>query len=157
MMTCEHRDPRKEIKSKDPTGPPVDYMVNHDVFKVKQMSWYDLCHFYQVGDSGYLPSFPPPHGPATHEKLSDFFHKARAEGQSHLIAMHASDSVTAVSLLSDLHNKISLHHLPLEGKGKTGSKHLSFCPFCLYTGSNDKTYINHIICGHYDAAYSCEK
>ena len=68
--------------------------------------------------------------------------------------MHASNSVTAVSLLSDLYNKNSLHNLPLEGKGKIGSKCLSFC---LYTGSNDWTYMNHIICGHYDAVYSCRK
>ena len=121
------------------------------------MSGYDLCHFYQVGHSGDLPLFPSPCGSATHERLSDFLHKARAEGQSHLIVMHASDSVTAVSLLSNLHNKNSLHCLQLEGKGRAGSKHLSFCPFCLYTGSNDKTYMNHIICGHYDTAYCCGK
>ena len=60
-------------------------------------------------------------------------------------------------MLSNLHNKTSLHHLPLEGKGKIGGKHLSFCPFCLYTGSNDQTYMNHIICGHYDAMYGCGK
>ena len=71
--------------------------------------------------------------------------------------MHTSNSVIVVSLLSNLHNKSSLHCLPLEGKGKIGSKHLSFCPFCLYTGSNDKTYMNHIICGPYDAAYGCRK
>ena len=65
-----------------------------------------------------------------------------------------SDSVTAVSLLSNLHNKTSLHHLLLEDKGKTGGKRLSFC---LYAGSNEKTYMNHIICGHYDAAYGCGK
>ena len=154
-MTCELRDPGKEIKSKDPTGSLVDYMVNCNVFK--QMSRYDLCHFYQVGGSGDLPLFPSPHRLAIQEKLSDFPHKARAEGQSQLIVMHASNSVTAVSLLSNLHNKTSLHHLLLEGKGKTGGKHLSFCPFCLYMGSNDKTYMNHISGGHYDAAYSCRK
>ena len=30
-------------------------------------------------------------------------------------------------------------------------------PFCLYTGSNDKTYLNLIIFGHYDVAYGCRK
>ena len=132
-------------------------MVSHDVFKVKQTNEYDLCHFYQVGGSGDLPPFPSLHGPATHEKLSDFFHKARAEGRCNLIVMHTSNFVTAVSLLSDMHNKNSFHCLPLEGKGKIGGKHLSFCPFCLYTGSNDWTYMNHIICGHYEVAYSCGK
>ena len=132
-------------------------MVSRDVFKVKQMSGYNLYNFYQVGESGYLPLFPLPHLPATHERLSNFLHKARAEGQSQLIVVHASNSVTVVSLLSDLHNKTSLHHLPLEGKGRTGNKCLSFCPFCLYVGSNDKTFMNHTICGHYDAAYGCGK
>ena len=130
-------------------------MVSHDVFKVKQMSGYDLCHFYQVGESGDLPPFPSSCLLAACERLSDFLHKARAEGQSQLIVVHTSDSVTVVSLLSDLHNKTSLHHLPLEGKGRTGSKHLS-CPFWLYMDSN-KTYMNHIISGHYDAVYSCGK
>ena len=157
MMTCEHGDQGKEIKSKDPAGPPVDYMASYNVFKVKQMSGYNLCHFYQVGESGDLPLFPSPCLPATHDRLSDFLHKARADGQSQLIVTCAFDSITVVSLLSDLHNKTSLHCLPLEGKGKTGSKHLSFYPFCLYAGSNNKTYMNHIICGHYDAAYSCGK
>ena len=156
-MTCGHGDPGKEIKSKDPTGPLVDYLVSHDVFKVKQMNSYDLCHFYQVGESGDLAPFPPPHLPATHKRLSDFLHKARAEGQSQLIVVHVSDSITMVSLLSDLHNKTSLHCLLLEGKGRTGGKCLSFCPFCLYTGSKDETYMNHIIFGHYDAAYGCGK
>ena len=132
-------------------------MVSCYVFKVKQTSGYDLCHFYQVGGLGDLPLFPSPHRPATHKKLLDFLHKVRAEGRSNLIVMHAPDSVTAVSLLSNLHNKNSLHCLPLEGKGKISGKCLSFCPFCLYTGSNDGTYMNHIICGHYDMAYGCGK
>ena len=31
------------------------------------------------------------------------------------------------------------------------------CPFCLYHGSNDISYMNHIIGTHYNAAYSCGK
>ena len=63
MMTCEYGDPGKEIKSKDPTGPPVDYMVSCDFFKVKQMTRYDLCCFYQVGVRGSAPvSLTPPAG-----------------------------------------------------------------------------------------------
>ena len=84
-------------------------------------------------------------------------HKVRAEGRSNLTVVHVPDSVTAVYLLPNPHNKNSLRHLPLEGKGKTGSKHLSFCPFCLYTGSNDQLYMNHITCNHYDMAYGCRK
>ena len=36
-------------------------------------------------------------------------------------------------------------------------KKLSFCPFCLYHGSNDISYMNHIIGTHYNVAYSCGK
>ena len=36
-------------------------------------------------------------------------------------------------------------------------KKLSFCPFCLYHGSNDISYMNHIIGTHYNMAYGCNK
>ena len=36
-------------------------------------------------------------------------------------------------------------------------KKLSFCPFCMYLGSNDPSYMNHIICGHYNMNYGCGK
>ena len=83
--------------------------------------------FLPSGRFGYLCLFPSPCRPVTCEKLSDLLHKARAEGRSNLIVMHAS------------------------------SKCLSFCPFCLYTGSNDQMYMSHIICGHYDVVYGCRK
>ena len=68
--------------------------------------------------------------------------------------------VTAVYLLQELHIKDSLHHLPVETKVESGSKpiwKLSFCPFCQYSGSNDPSYMNHIVCGHYNANYGCSK
>ena len=40
--------------------------------------------------------------------------------------------------------------------GKTLKK-LSFCPFCLYNGSNDILYMNHIMSRHYCTAYGCGK
>ena len=36
-------------------------------------------------------------------------------------------------------------------------KKLSFCLFCMYLGSNDPSYMNHIICGHNNANYRCRK
>ena len=69
VMTCKHGDSGKEIKSKDPAGPLLDYMVSHDVFKVKQTSGSDLCHFYQVVGSGSLPPFPS-HMAAQRRKLN---------------------------------------------------------------------------------------
>ena len=64
----------------------------------------------------------------------------------------------AVCLLQELHSKDSLRYLPMEPKpdvcGKA-TKKLSFCPFCLYNGSNNLSYMNHIMCGHYHSNYSC--
>ena len=34
---------------------------------------------------------------------------------------------------------------------------LSFCPFCIYVGGNDLSYLNHIIIVHYNASYGCSK
>ena len=34
---------------------------------------------------------------------------------------------------------------------------LSFCLFCQYLGSNDQSYLNHIMCTHYCANYGCGK
>ena len=42
-----------------------------------------------------------------------------------------------------------------EASGKTKWK-LLFCPFCQYSG-NDLSYLNHIICVHYNANYKCRK
>ena len=70
------------------------------------------------------------------------------------------DSATAVCPFQELHSKDSLRHLPMEPNSDTGgkaTKKLSFCPFCLYHGSNDLSYVNHIMCGHYHANYSCEQ
>ena len=41
--------------------------------------------------------------------------------------------------------------------GSKSTKKFSFCSFCQYLGSNDQSYINHIICGHYDTNYGCGK
>ena len=62
--------------------------------------------------------------------------------------------------LQELHTKDSLKCLPLEPKSDTDSKmvkKLSFCPFCLYNGSNDISYMNHIMSGHYGTVYGCGK
>ena len=34
---------------------------------------------------------------------------------------------------------------------------MSFCPFCMYMGANDLSYMNHIIIAHYNASYGCGK
>ena len=104
-MICDHTDPCKEAKFPDPTGPPLDYMKHHGVFKSKKTNEYDLCHFYEVGLLGDLLSFPSPHKPATHELLSKFLLKARVLGHSNLVVVFAQDSATAICLLQELHIK----------------------------------------------------
>ena len=64
----------------------------------------------------------------------------------------------AVCLLQELHRKDSRRCLPMEPKPDTGRKaikKLSFCLFCLYNGSNNLSYMNHIVCRHYHANYGC--
>ena len=43
---------------------------------------------------------------------------------------------------SDLHDK---------------SVKMSFCPFCMYVGMNNLSYLNHIIIAHYNTSYGCRK
>ena len=68
------------------------------------------------------------------------------------------DAVTAVSLLKKLHASTSLWHLKMETPAEAAGKlmwKLSFCPFCQYCSSNDPSYLNHIICAHYEASFGC--
>ena len=158
-MTCDHVNPCKEAKSSNLLGPPLDYMASRGIFEPKKTSEYDLCRFYQVGLSGDLPEFPSPQEPTTHEQVSSLLLKSRVLGQPNLIVVHSQDAV-AVCLLQELHIKDSLHHLPMETKAEVGSKpiqKLSFCPFCQSSGSNDPSYMNHIVCRHYNANYGCGK
>ena len=114
----------------------------------------------QVGLSGDLLYFPTPCEPATCEQVSKFLLMARSLGQPNLIVAHPWDSVMAICLLQELHIKDSLQRLPMEPKADAAGKavkKLSFCPFCMYLGSNDPSYMNHIICGHYNMNYGCRK
>ena len=125
-------------------------------FKAKKSNEYDLCHFYHIELSGDLPTFPSPHQPATHKMLENFLLKAL--GHPNLIVAFVQDSAMAVCLLQELHSKDSLRHLPMEPKPDTGgkaTKKLSFCLFCLYNSTNDLSYMNHIVCRHYNANYGC--
>ena len=45
----------------------------------------------------------------------------------------------------------------LQEVGDWPRQKLSFCPFCQYSGSNDQSYLNHIMCAHYCANYGCGK
>ena len=72
----------------------------------------------------------------------------------------SQDAVTAIALLCELHHHISLQWLKMQMDKEAGdqpSQRLSFCPFCQYSGSNDQSYINHIMCMHYCVNYGCGK
>ena len=159
-MTCDHMEPCKEVKFPDPIGLSLKYMKYCGVFEPKKTNKYDLSHFYQVGLSRDLPNFLLPCEPATHEWVSKFLLNARSLGWPNLIVAHPWDSVMAICLLQELHVKDSLSHLPMESKADAAGKavkKLSFCLFCMYLGSNDPSYMNHIICDHYNMNYRCRK
>ena len=137
----------------DPVGPPLDYMREHQVFDGIRSDIYDLCRFYILGMTGDPPEFPTPWEPTTRGQIRDLLKLARAIGQPYLILEHSTDSVTAVSLLRELHTTTCLWQLQVDLWDKLVK--LSFCPFCAYTGGNDLSYLNHIIIVHYNMSYGC--
>ena len=72
-----------------------------------------------------------------------------------MILAHSANSVTAMSMLQELHMATCLRCLQVDLQDK--SVKMSFCPFCTYTGVNDLSYLNHIIIAHYNTSYGCEK
>ena len=139
----------------DPVGPPLDYMGEHQVFDGIQSDIYNQCQFYILGMTGDPPEFPTPREPATHGQIRDLLKSARAIGQPYMILAHSADSVTAVSMLRELHTAACLRCFQVNFQGK--SVKLSFCPFCTYMGGNDLSYLNHIIIVNYNASYRCRK
>ena len=139
----------------DPVGPPLDYMGECLDFNGIRSDIYDLCQFYILGMTGDPPKIPAPREPMTCRQIRDLLKSAHAIGQPYLILVHSADSVTAVSLLRELHTTACLQQLQVNLWGK--SVKLSFCPFCAYAGGNDLSYLNHIIIVHYNASYGCGK
>ena len=117
---------------------------------------YNLCWFYILGMTGDPPEFPVPLEPATHGQIRDLLKLAHAIGQPYLILALSADSVTAVSLLIELHTTTCLQWLQVNLQDK--SVKLLFCPSCMYVGGEDDfSYLNHIIVVHYNASYRCGK
>ena len=105
--------------------------------------------------TGDPPEFPAAQEPMTHRQIRDLLKLAHAISWPYLILVHSADSVTAISLLRELHTTTCLRWLQVDLRGK--SVKLSFCPFCAYVGGNDLSYLNHIIITHYNASYRCGK
>ena len=160
-MTCNHSgDPHKWLKYPDPLGVPIAYMESKDAFKVIGTSEHSLCHFNQVGISGEFPPFQELHKPWTNNHICCLLRKACLKVQPNLVITLPQDSVTMITLLCTLYNHASLQCLKMETDKEGGdrpSHQLSFCLFCQYSGSNDQSYLNHIMCGHYNVNYGCGK
>ena len=131
-------DPTKKAKSPDPLGTPTNYMESCHVFKPMKTSEFDLCRFYQVGESRDFPKLPKPHDPATSNHVCGLLEKAHKKGCLNLVVVLSQDAVTAVALLKELHISISLWCLKMETPTKASGRpiqKLSFCPFCQYCSS----------------------
>ena len=72
-----------------------------------------------------------------------------------MILVHSTDSMTTVSMLRELHTAACLRCLQVDLHDK--SIEMSFCSFCAHVGTNDLSYLNHIIIVHYNASYGCRK
>ena len=135
-------------------------MKAHGVFKAGKTNAYDLCCFYCVSASREFPTFPAPCEPASSNMLKWLLETVWAVKCTHPLWAFAGDSTIAICLLRELHNKYSMKCLALEskpGKQDADSKHIKKLSFCLYHGSNDISYMNHIISTCYNTAYSCNK
>ena len=139
----------------DPMGLPLDYMVECRVFDGIQSDLYDLCCFYALGMTGDLSEFPVPWKPVTHSQVRNLLKLAQSIGHPYIILVHSTDSVTALSMLQELHTAACLRCLQVDLQDK--SVKLLFFPFCPYVGGNDLSYLNHIIIVHYNASHGCGK
>ena len=155
-MICDlHKHGKVQPNHPDPVGSPLDYMCECQVFDGILLDIYDLCQFYMLGMTGNPPEFPAPREPATCGQIGDLLKSAHAISRPYLILVHSADSVTAVSMLRELHTTTCLRCLQVNLQDK--SLKLSFCPFCTYARGNNLSYLNHIIIAHYNASYGCGK
>ena len=114
-MICDLPEHRKAHPSHpDPVGPPLDFMGERQVFDGIRSDIYNLCRFYILGTTGDPPEFPTPREPATCGQIRDLLWSARAIGQPYLILVHSADSVTAISMLRELHTTACLRCLQVD-------------------------------------------
>ena len=108
-MICDLPEHRKaQPNHPDPVGLPLDYMGEHQVFDGIRSDIYDLCQFYILGSTGDPPKFPAPREPTTRGQIRDLLKSAPAISQPYLILAHSADSVTAISMLRELHTAACL-------------------------------------------------
>ena len=105
--------------------------------------------------TGDPPDFPVPQELVMHSQVRDLLKLAQSIGCPYVILVHNADSVITVSMLQELHTATCLRHLQVDLWDK--SVKMSFCTFCMYTGVNNLSYLNHIIIVHYNTSYGCGK
>ena len=114
-MICDlPKHGKVQLNHPDPVGPPLEDMHDHQVFNGIRSDIYDLCRFYILGTTGDPPEFPAPLEPATWGQVRDLLKSAHAIGRPYLIVVHSTDSVTAVSLLRELHTTVCLQRLQVD-------------------------------------------
>ena len=106
-------------------------------------------------DDWQSPRFPRAMGTSHVQPGQDLLKLACSIGCPYMILAHSADSVTAVSMLQELHMAACLRHLQVDLWDK--SVKMSFCSFCAYAGANNLSCLNHIIIVHYNANYGCRK
>ena len=91
----------------------------------------------------------------TCSQVRDLLKLAQSIGWPFMILAHSANSVTAISMLWELHIAACLRHLQVDFQDI--SVKMSFCPFCAHAGMNDLSYLNHIIIAHYNTSCGCRK
>ena len=108
-MICDLPEHGKvQPNHQDPVGLPLDFTDERQVFDGIWSDIYDLCWFYILGMTGDPPEFPTPQEPATCEHIRNLVKLAHAIGRPYMILVHSADSVTAVSMLRELHTATCL-------------------------------------------------
>ena len=108
-MICDLSKHRKaQPNHLDPVEPPLDYMGERQVFNGIQSDIYDLCQVNILGMTGDPPEFPAPWEPVTSGLIRDLLKSARTISRPYMILAYSADSVTAISLLRELHTTTCL-------------------------------------------------
>ena len=109
---------------------------------------------------GEFPPFPKPSEPTMSDDVCCLLRKACDLSWLNLVIALSQDAVMVIALLWDLHDHVSLQQLKMQMDKEVGDQaswKLLFCRFCQYSGSNDQSYLNHIVCAYYCANYRCGK
>ena len=114
-MICDLPEHGKaQANHPDSGGLPLDYMGECQVFDGILSDIYDLCRFYILGTTDDPREFPASRKPATHGHIRDLLKSARAIGWPYMILAHSADSVTAVSMMRELHTTACLRCLQVD-------------------------------------------